>query len=440
MSDSAMPAPVVSSGGATTGSNSGGASSINSTSNNSNGISNSRDGIDPGLYGFEPGTNRPREFASDSQYESSLMSDAPTPPMRGESQHNKEFNRQNQNDPPTPETNNLNNSTLPIINSFNPEEDEEESQDDANGDGSLKNRLKNTGINALKSTQAGQAVSKTVETAKKTAEIARKIVEMAKNIAQMFMSIIKFLITPPGWIVLALVIGVPLFMLLGTSATQVWGPNGNACLPGRTPPPGINCPNNDSGGWGFSAVGAFSGQFVYGPTMRNWNGFRAAVIEYWRAQGLPDSEMRCPAGHAGMGSGICSGMPGVYTMLVPLSFTGTANNVLLLSPTAAESMEAMNAAFRAEFGIDIPITNTWRDFAGQLGAYGDGGATPGTSNHGWGLAFDLSRTRVPRSSAQWAWMDQNAGRFGWFSGWTQAQRSPCESFSACHHFDFDVRF
>ncbi len=85
----------------------------------------------------------------------------------------------------------------------------------------------------------------------------------------------------------------------------------------------------------------------------------------------------------------------------------------LWSP-AAQSFQQMNAAARAE-GINIGVTDSYRSIEGQRdvaakkGLYSQGGlaATPGTSNHGWGMALDLDLD----SEAQ-AWMRANGPRFG----------------------------
>jgi hypothetical protein len=66
-------------------------------------------------------------------------------------------------------------------------------------------------------------------------------------------------------------------------------------------------------------------------------------------------------------------------------------------------------------GVDIGVTDSYRsydqqvDLARRKGLYAEGGlaATPGTSDHGWGLSLDLDLD--PRAQA---WMRANAGRHG----------------------------
>ncbi|WP_425953460.1 D-alanyl-D-alanine carboxypeptidase family protein [Xylanimonas sp. McL0601] len=87
-----------------------------------------------------------------------------------------------------------------------------------------------------------------------------------------------------------------------------------------------------------------------------------------------------------------------------------------LRPDAAAQLERLNIAFRAEFGHDLGITDSYRSFDGQVAArarVGHLAATPGTSNHGWGIAVDLG-TEVNRfGTAPHRWMRENATNFGW---------------------------
>jgi D-alanyl-D-alanine carboxypeptidase len=82
---------------------------------------------------------------------------------------------------------------------------------------------------------------------------------------------------------------------------------------------------------------------------------------------------------------------------------------------AAQAWKACVEAARAE-GVDLSITDSYRTYDQQVdlvrrkGLYSEGGygATPGTSNHGWGLALDAD-VRDPRAMD---WMRTNAWRFG----------------------------
>jgi len=83
---------------------------------------------------------------------------------------------------------------------------------------------------------------------------------------------------------------------------------------------------------------------------------------------------------------------------------------------AAAQFERLNEAFKAEFGYDISITDSYRSYAEQVSVKASKGylaATPGTSNHGWGVALDLGSGISEYGSAQYEWMAEHAGAFGW---------------------------
>lgn len=81
---------------------------------------------------------------------------------------------------------------------------------------------------------------------------------------------------------------------------------------------------------------------------------------------------------------------------------------------AAQAFTRMQADASAA-GVDIGVTDSYRsydqqvDVARRKGLYSQGGlaATPGTSDHGWGMSLDLDLD----NRAQ-AWMRANAGRYG----------------------------
>ncbi|MFK8026061.1 MAG: D-alanyl-D-alanine carboxypeptidase family protein [Ilumatobacter sp.] len=98
--------------------------------------------------------------------------------------------------------------------------------------------------------------------------------------------------------------------------------------------------------------------------------------------------------------------------MVPLD---QQSNHRLYAPAAASWNNVVEAA-RAD-GIDLRITDSYRSYDQQVdlvrrkGLYSQGGlgATPGTSNHGWGLAVDADVT----DSKTRAWLVENGPRFGW---------------------------
>jgi D-alanyl-D-alanine carboxypeptidase len=97
-----------------------------------------------------------------------------------------------------------------------------------------------------------------------------------------------------------------------------------------------------------------------------------------------------------------------------LSLFGQGNH--RLQAEAAASWKNLVAAASTD-GVDLKITDSYRSLAEQVdlvrrkGLYTDGGlaATPGTSNHGWGLAVDADVTN--RTTADW--LAVNGPRFGW---------------------------
>jgi LAS superfamily LD-carboxypeptidase LdcB len=88
-----------------------------------------------------------------------------------------------------------------------------------------------------------------------------------------------------------------------------------------------------------------------------------------------------------------------------------------LQPTAAAAFNAMNAAYKAQTGTPICVTDSYRSYAEQVRVYAEKpelAAVPGRSNHGLGLALDLCGGVQDFGSAAHLWMKMNAGRFGWF--------------------------
>ena len=91
---------------------------------------------------------------------------------------------------------------------------------------------------------------------------------------------------------------------------------------------------------------------------------------------------------------------------------------------AAAAYRAMSAAYAAAFGSPLCITDSYRSLDAQVDAHHRKPritAVPGTSNHGWGLAVDLCGGINVFGTAQTAWMQLNAGRFGWqHPDWAQS--------------------
>ncbi|WP_265520282.1 M15 family metallopeptidase [Oerskovia flava] len=105
---------------------------------------------------------------------------------------------------------------------------------------------------------------------------------------------------------------------------------------------------------------------------------------------------------------------------------------------AGVALEALNAAYREQFGRDISINSSYRSYATQVAVKAEKGffaATPGTSDHGWGLAIDLGDGVNSYGTAQYAWMRENAPRYGWDNPvWARAGGSKNEPW----HWEFDT--
>ncbi|WP_418275526.1 M15 family metallopeptidase [Isoptericola jiangsuensis] len=88
----------------------------------------------------------------------------------------------------------------------------------------------------------------------------------------------------------------------------------------------------------------------------------------------------------------------------------------MLRCDAAAQLEALNEAYREQFGTDIPITDSYRSYDAQVAvraAKPTLAAVPGTSNHGWGLALDLSTPISGGTSAEYAWLRVHGPDYGW---------------------------
>ncbi|GAB3158983.1 hypothetical protein GCM10027059_04580 [Myceligenerans halotolerans] len=83
---------------------------------------------------------------------------------------------------------------------------------------------------------------------------------------------------------------------------------------------------------------------------------------------------------------------------------------------AAVAIEDLNGAFKAAFGRNLTVNDSYRSYADQVtvaATMGALAAPPGTSNHGLGQAIDLGGGISTFGSAEYRWMSANAGKFGW---------------------------
>ncbi|MCA1712262.1 MAG: M15 family metallopeptidase [Actinobacteria bacterium] len=86
-----------------------------------------------------------------------------------------------------------------------------------------------------------------------------------------------------------------------------------------------------------------------------------------------------------------------------------------LRSDAANAFNRMSRARAASTGGALCVTDAYRSYSGQVAVYRNKpslAATPGTSEHGWGLATDLCGGAENFGSEAYRWMQDNAGRFG----------------------------
>lgn len=123
---------------------------------------------------------------------------------------------------------------------------------------------------------------------------------------------------------------------------------------------------------------------------------------------------------------------------------------IMFNPDAAKAFRAMNNAYRAEFGTDIPINDSYRSFDDQVelhdtnrnGIYGEAtdnnmAAIPGKSPHGRGNAFDANVG--PRYSNVYNWLIQNGPIYGFYNpSWMNpaSSHSPYATKDEAWHFEF----
>lgn len=118
--------------------------------------------------------------------------------------------------------------------------------------------------------------------------------------------------------------------------------------------------------------------------------------------------------------------------MTPLSWTSDPRGQQYwLVAEATTALEQLSAAFRAEFGHDLPIDLAYRDLQTQKemkAALGPIAATPGESNHGLGKAFDLPEWKCQYGfgTAKHTWLAQHGPAYGWY-----------ELRSEYWHFDYE---
>ena len=88
-----------------------------------------------------------------------------------------------------------------------------------------------------------------------------------------------------------------------------------------------------------------------------------------------------------------------------------------LRPAAAAAFNAMSRAYEKDAGKPLCVTDSYRSLAEQVSVKASRGkwaASPGTSQHGLGVALDLCGGVQSFGSAAHLWMRQNAALYGWY--------------------------
>ena len=109
-----------------------------------------------------------------------------------------------------------------------------------------------------------------------------------------------------------------------------------------------------------------------------------------------------------------------------------------LRADAANGFDAMSKAYQAYSGTPLCLTDSYRSLAAQISVKRRKGflaATPGTSNHGWGLAVDLCEPGTQSNPQPWntgtgydRWMHEHSREFGWVHpSWAHAGGSKPEA-------------
>ncbi|MCF4121495.1 D-alanyl-D-alanine carboxypeptidase family protein [Antribacter sp. KLBMP9083] len=105
---------------------------------------------------------------------------------------------------------------------------------------------------------------------------------------------------------------------------------------------------------------------------------------------------------------------------------------------AADQLERLNVAFAARFGRNLTVVDSYRSYGAQVATKTikpDLAAVPGTSEHGLGLAVDLSDGLQSYGTAKYEWMRANAPAFGWDNpDWARAAGTKNEPW----HWEYDL--
>jgi len=115
---------------------------------------------------------------------------------------------------------------------------------------------------------------------------------------------------------------------------------------------------------------------------------------------------------------------------------------LQLVPGAAASLTRLAVKFEAAFGKPLYLSDAYRTLAAQKAlkiSKGKFAATPGTSNHGLGLAIDMASRINVDGSAEHLWMSVHGPEFGWINPYWAVDFNPGDGQHEPWHWEWNYR-
>lgn len=117
---------------------------------------------------------------------------------------------------------------------------------------------------------------------------------------------------------------------------------------------------------------------------------------------------------------------GFLNGMIPPEALCSVGDGQMLRWDAAVAYNLLKIEYEAHFGTPLGLTDTYRSYESQVTVFAlkpGLAATPGNSNHGWGLAIDFDGLGG-YDTPQYQWMLENAPRFGWYNPpWAQQNGS-----------------
>ncbi|WP_417234729.1 SH3 domain-containing protein [Arthrobacter sp.] len=174
-------------------------------------------------------------------------------------------------------------------------------------------------------------------------------------------------------------------------------------------------------------------------TPRGWYCVRTAGATGWvRASALRRSQPRTSTWSRRTTAAQVRRMPNgklASSNLVAISWDPGQN---LIAGPALRDLTKLDQAFKRKFGRHLEIDLTYRTRGTQEYLYRELGrmiaATPGTSNHGWGLAIDFPETRDYGFGGRYhTWLKAHSKSYGWVHHKVYEKGSP---YAEAWHFEY----